>query len=145
MCKVSDKLKLCTCKTTNVEDLKHYWILYKYADIGVYRMGDYIMPEPIAEKEDRYNINTLQALLNEGNCFDFEIELEENDRLEFHFSCTQNSNSMIPAAKGYYFTYTFSYKSGKWTEEEEFDPFHNNLDEKLFGKIVKPFLNKQRK
>ena len=144
MCKVSDKLKLCTCKTTNVEDLKHYWILYKYADIGVCTMGDYIMPEPIAEKEDRYNINTLQALLNEGNCFDFEIELEENDRLEFHFSCVQNSIGMIPAAKVDYLTYTFSYKSSKWTIEE-FDPFHNNLDEKLNGKIVKPFLNKQRK
>ena len=26
MCTVSDKLKLCSCKTENVERLKHYWI-----------------------------------------------------------------------------------------------------------------------
>jgi hypothetical protein len=29
MCKVSNKFKLCTCKTDDVEKLCHYWIFYR--------------------------------------------------------------------------------------------------------------------
>lgn len=30
MCKVSDKIKFCSCATTNVQRLKHYWVWHQY-------------------------------------------------------------------------------------------------------------------
>ena len=60
MCKISDKLKLCTCKTENIEQLKNYWILYKYHKSDIIMMGLPMLPQEYQiGKENNENSVTL--------------------------------------------------------------------------------------
>lgn len=144
MCKVSDKLKLCTCGVDDINELPHYWILYKYADKGIWRVGQPIFPAVIGERTETHNIDTLQKLLNDGNCFDFEVKLEENDRLVFTFTCVDNANMMVSSHRGNYLEYTFVWKNGAWIIGD-WNPFRINLDEKLKGEILNPLKVRKRK
>ena len=113
MCKVSDKLKLCSCKTENVEKLRHYWVLNRPFKRGDSILGTILPPADIGEQLEKLNIHTLQKQLNNGNCFDIELIHQENDILELHFTCKQDP--MIDQAKSYdgtYLVYAFSYKKG---------------------------------
>jgi len=86
---VFDKIKLCTCNTTYVERLKHYWILKMPEENGIIMMGMTIPPANIGEEVEKYNVETLTKQLNSGNCFDKDVNLmlEENYILELHFTC----------------------------------------------------------
>jgi hypothetical protein len=132
MCKVSDKLKLCTCKAENVEKLKHYWVLNRYHRRNDCIMGEILPPPDIGEIVEKYNIGTLLKLLNEGNCFDTELQLKQNDILELHF--TLNPEKYF----GNYLAYAFVFKNNKW-KVGDYDPFGNNMEEIQNGKILRPF------
>jgi hypothetical protein len=85
MCTVSDQLKLCSCKTEKVENLKHYWILKRHNGENYCIIGEPILPADIGDDADKVNSRILQKQLNSGNCFDIELQHQENDILELHF------------------------------------------------------------
>lgn len=134
MCTVSDKLKLCTCNTTDVERLKHYWILKMPEENGITMIGTIMPPVIIGEEVEKYNVETLTKQLNSGNCFDKDLNLILGEKyiLELYFTCfpklyTEN-----------YLAYAFVHKNGKW-QETEYDYFGNNTRKVQGGKIVGPF------
>jgi hypothetical protein len=145
MCKVSDQLKLCSCKTKNVEELKHYWVLKRHNGEQNCIVGEAILPVNIGEDADKVNIRTLRKMLNSGNCFDTEMLHQENDILELHFTFHADPEKyfMLPC-HGDYLAYAFVYKNDKW-RKTDFDPFGENLDDIQKGKIVRPFLTVQNK
>ena len=75
-----------------------------------------------------YNEETLNILLNAGNCFDSDMKVREKDVLQLYFSC-QNS----------YLTYAFTFRKNKCVSTV-YDSFANDLAEKLSGKITQPFV-----
>ncbi len=139
MCKVSDKLKLCTCKTKDVSKLKHYWILKRpNANIDEI-LGQAILPANIGKKADDFNSKTILHQLNEGNCFDVELDIQHNDILELHFTFNADPNKFfMPSCFGNYLAYSFRYKKDKW-KQHEFNPFSDEEDDIKNGKIVHPF------
>ena len=126
MCTISNNLKLCTCKTTEVETLKHYWILYRPHFTGMEVLGSISAPADISMETELYNQETLNTLLNAGNCFDVDMKVRERDVLQLYFSC-----------QGSYLTYAFTFRKNKW-QSTVYDPFANDLAEKLSGKISSP-------
>lgn len=145
MCKISDQLKLCSCKTKNVEELKHYWILKRHNGEQNSIVGEAILPANIGEDADKVNIKILGKLLNSGNCFDVELDHQENDILELHFTFHADPEKyfMLPF-NGNYLAYAFVFKNNKW-RKNDFDPFGENLDHIQKGKIVRPFSTAQNK
>ena len=136
MCTVSDKLKLCACKTENVERLKHYWILYKYQKSEVIMMGEPMLPQEweIGKENNKYNKTKLETLLNERNCFDVDLRINNKDILELNFSYTSKTNPEITT----HLVYEFIYKKNKWTVSE-YCPFNTDKSQKQQGKIKNPF------
>ena len=128
MCKISNQLKLCTCKTNDVQSLKYYWVLKSPNTSGSEILGEIMMPADVPLETELHNQETLTKLLNAGNCFDVRINHLENDVLELHFSCKYS-----------YLVYAFIFWKNKW-ELTEYDPFGNGLDDKLAGKIMKPYV-----
>lgn len=136
MCKLSNKLKLCSCKTKDIEKLQHYWKLQTHNGLPSYIVGEAMLPANIGKLSDRYNINVLKTMLNNENCFDIEMMHREGDRLELHFSYVEIENHM--PFNGHFLAYTFIYKNGKW-KNTDFDPFGENLTTFQAGKIMRPF------
>ncbi len=140
MCKVSDKLKLCSCNTNDARNLKHYWVLNKPACKDEFIVGDILPPANIGEQVEKFNINSLRKQLNNANCFDVELIHQENDVLELHFTCEQNLISDDGASYlGTYLVYAFAYKNGRW-KKISYDHFGNNLNVAAVGKISNPFV-----
>lgn len=110
MCTISDKLKLCTCKTDDMEILKHYWVLKKPVESSIIMIGTIMPPANIGVEVEKYNVDTLTKQLNEGNCFDKDVMLihGENYILELHFTCFPKLYAEN------YLVYAFIYKNGKW-------------------------------
>lgn len=140
MCIVSDKIKFCTCANSPVENLKHYWILYRFVkDKEEYCMGEPMMPTSMRDLSFEDNQATLLNRLNEPDAFDVPLKFKAKDLLEIVINNTSDFYET--------FTYTFKFKKGKW-EAEETDPFDimNNFDEENSGKIksaLKRKINKQ--
>ena len=139
MCKVSNQLKLCSCKTNNVEKLKHYWILKRHNGEDNSIMGITFLPANIGKAADKINIKSLGTMLNSGNCFDIALQHLENDILELHFTVRRDpEKDMILLDDGNYLAYAFIFKNNKW-KKTVFDPFGANLEDIQKGKIVSPF------
>ncbi len=139
MCQVSDKIKLCSCKTKDVTELKHYWVLMCPENKEGEMLGTIIPPADIGEQLEKLNIHTLRTQLNNGNCFDVELLHQEKDILELHFTCTPQpkTESMFQDYSNY-LVYAFVYKKGKW-RKTNYDHFGNNLSSVQEGKIEQPF------
>ncbi len=140
MCKVSDQLKLCSCKTKQVEDLKHYWILKRHNGEQNCIFGEAILPVNIGEAADKVNIKTLTKMLNNGNCFDIKLQHQEDDILELHFTFNSDPEKYVTSpSNSNYLAYAFVFKNNKW-KKTDFDPFGANLKDIQKGKILRPFL-----
>ena len=139
MCKISDKLKLCTCKTENVEQLKHYWILKRHNGQPNCIVGEAILPANIGEQSDRINEKTIVKMLNECNCFDIDLQHLEGDILELHFTFYADPEKyFMPPCYGNFLAYAFKFKKGIW-RKTNFDPFGENVEDIQKGKITRPF------
>ena len=147
MCTISDQLKLCTCKTKNVKQLMHYWVLKRQTktDIITSMVGEIMLPLDIGEAADKFNKKTIVNLLNQTNCFDTEITHQDDDMLELHFTIkTYSNNPHMFQSQGGYLVYTFKFKKGKWFKEQ-YDPFQDNYTEIEKGKIQNPFRHQEAK
>ena len=141
MCKISNKIKLCSCKTENVESLKHYWVLQRPENKGEFILGEILPPADIGEETEKFNISALRKQLNDGNCFDIDLLHQENDILALHFTCNPASNNAeLTSYSGNYLVYAFAFKKGKW-RKTSYDHFLNNLSEIQAGKILNPFVH----
>jgi hypothetical protein len=142
MCTVSSKLKLCSCKTTHAETLKHYWVLKRPDGGNQTIVGQAILPANIGKQAHKINTELLGRMLNEGNCFDVDMQHQPGDILELHFSydAGQETGEYSPI-HGDYLAYAFTFSNSKW-KPVEFDPFGQNLQDIQQGKIVKPFANR---
>ena len=139
MCTVSDKLKLCTCKTENVKRLKHYWTLKRPTEKTHWVVGEMILPANIGETADKINQNTILSQLNNGNCFDFELQHQENDTLELHFTYKVDPEKYLTLPyNGDFLVYSFKFKKGEW-KKSDYDPFEIDFNEVQKGKIISPF------
>jgi len=142
MCKVSDQLKLCTCHAVEEEPETHYWILYKYRESNAQMIGLVMFPIKFSLDVESYNRKTLEHLLNVKNCFDFNVKLDENDRLELNLYVDieqeKHLRSKAKILETKFVRYEFEYKNGKWVDAE-WNPFHNDLTKKMQGKIVNAF------
>ncbi len=131
MCKVSEKLKLCTCEF-DPDKTKNYWEFSRYTseEKGIDIVGTALPPVEIAPENDAFNRKLLSKLLNEGNVFDVDLNPRDKDRLLLSFQIKTDS-------WGRHLHYGYTYKNGEWIEEE-FGPFgwswHH--DEEKSGKIL---------
>ena len=134
MCKVSDKIKLCTCGVNSVDQLKHYWILHRYNKLkNNIIIGEFMLPYMLDEKMLIYNKAMLLNRLSEADAFDLELSPKSKDRLQLTFTCPDTNEQQI--------TYGYSFKKGKWVEED-FDPLEWSWhhDEQKIG-IINPALD----
>ncbi|MEO6669447.1 MAG: hypothetical protein ABIN36_08225 [Ferruginibacter sp.] len=137
MCKVSNELKLCSCKIEDVESLKHFWKLFRTTEDSTILMGETMPPPDIGKENEEYNIKSLRTALNSGNCFDVPIKHNEHDILHLYFTLEPASAENIPYDQ-WNLVYAFVFKKGKW-HKKEFDPFQDNLITKKSGEISNPF------
>lgn len=129
MCTISNKLKLCTCKTKDVYSLKNFWVLHRLVE-GKNEMvlGEVMLPyiNPLVDVE--LNKKTLLSLLNDGNVFDFDVELKNRDLLHIAFK--------FDGDDWQHNDYGFEFKKGEW-KNVEFDAlgwmWHH--EEFKYGKI----------
>ena len=132
MCEISDELKLCTC--SNAEELGNYWVLYRYnKDKNELIVGEILLPRIITLEEIR-NKDNLLVLLNKNNCFDFEYQPQNKDRLLI--SLLDSANNDFDEEYSESITYGYEYKNGKWKikDYETFD-WVEKYDGILEGKI----------
>ena len=69
MCQVSDQIKLCSCKTKNVESLKHYWHIKRKNKDTSYIVSELFMPADIGEENDEIE----HSFFIQNHC-DFELK-----------------------------------------------------------------------
>jgi hypothetical protein len=139
MCKVSNKLKLCTCKTKTVEQLKHYWILKRPTERTHWIIGEMILPVNIGKDADKLNQKTILKQLNKGDIFDIELQHQESDILELHFTFKADSEKrLLLPCYGDYLAYAFKVKGGVW-KIVEYNPYEIDFDVVKKGKILNSF------
>ncbi len=110
MCKLSDKLKLCTCDAS-VADLVSYWVFYRFIE-GKNHMviGRVMIRDPLDPEVEAHNRSLLLARLNESDAFDVDLEPRDGDRLQltFRLSPTDARKTII---------YGYAHAAGRWVEE----------------------------
>ena len=76
MCEISEKLKLCTCNS--VDNILDYWIYYKNESRNNETIiGEVIAPYNFQKESASETSSQLIKMLNQQNCFDFEINHSE--------------------------------------------------------------------
>jgi hypothetical protein len=77
----------------DTKQLKDYWILYQEGG-GRDVVGELMPPVGFIPDVHNYNNAALARLLNEGNCFDFDINLRKMIVWNFIFMLPQNWKKM---------------------------------------------------
>ena len=129
MCKVSNKIKFCTCVDDNIdiEELNHYWVLHRYnKDKNMNVMGEPIFPDNL---HPMFIINKALLIdtLNKPEAFDKNIGLKKGDRLEVVL-CNNSDNDSL------YYNFKFTGKTWMPIESDSFD-LMSNFDELKGGEI----------
>lgn len=89
MCESGKALKLCTCND-KIDKSKPYWTLarktIKQNEPELLLVGLYMPPDTYFDEELNKTKEWLEAQLNNSNCFDFNYEPLEEDKLVIHLS-----------------------------------------------------------
>ena len=85
MCKISKKLKLCTCN--NSEELgSETWSYYRLEEgKNLYLVGEIKWLRAMDPQKKRTQKSIICRMLNKSNCFDIEMQHKEGDILEIIF------------------------------------------------------------
>ena len=133
MCKVSDKIKFCTCGSgiKDVRKLDNYWILYRYNQNDYQIIGEIIdgVIYTINLIQDNHELNkeTILNRLKETDAFDIPIKFEDFDILEIHLNHLQPSKELV---------YTFNYYDKEWDfNSNESISRDKSYDKLKFGNI----------
>ena len=97
MCQISSHLKLCTCSKNKIFSPNSYWILYRWKKSDEVIVGEPIFPDNnfIDPADELSNQEKLITILNQDNCFDFELQLEDKDSLEINIQCPRENGRSI--------------------------------------------------
>ncbi len=136
MCQVSDKIKLCSCKTKDVERLKNYWVLHREENTVIQIVGEVFFPPIIDEEITAQNIDILLKLLNACDIFDVEMQLKNNDILELHLTLPKEYVN-IGHMRESVLVYSFKYRAGKWSVSTYSPQFEFDIIQQ--GKIKNAF------
>tara|TARA_R110000765_G_scaffold426577_1_gene542703 strand:- start:756 stop:1067 length:312 start_codon:yes stop_codon:yes gene_type:complete len=89
MCKSGTELKLCTCND-KIDKSKPYWTLarktIKQNEPELLLVGLYMPPNTYFDEELNKTKEWLETQLNNSNCFDFNYEPLEEDKLVIHLN-----------------------------------------------------------
>ncbi|HAP69436.1 MAG TPA: hypothetical protein DCR04_06880 [Flavobacteriales bacterium] len=114
MCKVSEKIKFCTCgDIQNIEELDDYWILHRFnkdKDEDDIMIGMLAPPTVFRDSNFEFNENAILERLNTGEAFDKPMNLEKRDRLEVVINMNDDDGS---------FSYNFQFYGRKWKAVKE--------------------------
>jgi hypothetical protein len=138
MCRISEKLKLRTCGPSNIGSLENYWVLYKPGNQFECILGEILVPYKLERDLNKVNRRTLLKLLNQGNCFDKELPIEEGDILELTFEVPEITRNLAEEFMRSSFSYWFTFKNGKW-KNYQIDLSCWNLIEIKMGEIKVQF------
>ena len=131
MCKISDKIKFCTCHDIeDIDELETFWALYRYVkDKRVHIVGMPSLPSSFSDKHYFDNIFTIGVRLNEVDAFDKPFTFKKKDRFELVISNSQKNEEQR-------LEYAFEYDGQTW-RHVEYDPFDllNNYDEMAIGAV----------
>lgn len=106
MCKVSDKIKFCTCSPDEIHGAKHTWSFHRYVgETGIQKLGIMIPPLRLDNETDMYNREALLKRVNEPDAFDVELNPREGDFLNLYFSDEVREGT---------FEYGFLFKNNSW-------------------------------
>lgn len=130
MCIVSNKIKFCSCSTSDVNKLKHYWKLYRFNNCKIdFIMGQALVPDLLIDVYYDINQSTILARLNEIDAFDVAFQFNTKDVLEVVINNLDTNGFSA-------FTYYFKYKKGKWKQFfSNYYDMANYYDEEESGKI----------
>ena len=112
MCKISDKIKFCTCvdEDVEIEKLDNYWILYredksKKLDF-IIQIGEFVLTENMSSNFE-FNKNTILKRLNEDDAFDMPIQFKKNDYLQVNLISKNDLEKILYSFWFYYGTWKF--------------------------------------
>lgn len=116
MCKLDERLKLCTCDVPSVSALEHYWVLYRFDEEKNHMViGRVRLPDKLDAEVEAYNRRLLLARLQEEDAFDVDLHPKEGDRLAITFQCSEVDASGRRVKKT--ITYGYARTGGRWVEE----------------------------
>ena len=132
MCKISDKIKFCTCSLDDIDitELDNYWILYRQNENKFSSIIDGLFCLTVNLKYDEINKNTILNRLKEHDAFDKQIQFIDQDCLVIYLNKQSSSEEL---------TYCFQFNEGVW-EVVDYNPFSLNesSDEFKFGTLENP-------
>jgi hypothetical protein len=111
MCDIKNGFKLCTCKGAIPKNTS-YWRLKRFKgndSIFSFIIGKVYIPEEISK-----NYHLISQNINQENCFDFDYQPHEGDRLEIHIFPNEFEH----------LNYVFSFEDNEW--KIDYDYFLNN-------------------
>lgn len=128
MCTLSNQIKLCSCKVSSPDKLKHYWVLYRRnKDKNEIVVGQLLLPGEAVALHYESNYQTLENRLQALDVFDLQLDFKTGDVLEIVINNHDYANRAI---------YGFEYTKKQWIrfEIDTFD-LMGRYDEVRFGKI----------
>jgi hypothetical protein len=127
MCKITSKIKFCTCKASATEKLQHYWCLYRFNKEKDDVVMGLLLPDEPLTIDFEVNKVVLEKRLNEEDAFDVNLSFKPKDVLEIVCNNFNDSKRTV---------YGFKYKGKRW-QFYEIDDFYimGHYDEVGFGKM----------
>lgn len=119
MCKISNKIKFCTCTDHNYFELQNSWIIFR-RKTGWFVIGQTVYNESELQLQE-IEIRIIENNLNSKKMFDFEYIPEEDDMLKIKLTYNNQCSE-----------YDFKYSNNQWQiySEKLLDTMEELLDDK---------------
>ncbi|MCP4437711.1 MAG: hypothetical protein GY810_02100 [Aureispira sp.] len=123
MCDLTKGFKLCSCDGEQLKQEDIGWVLQRLdaSKEIAYRIGS-VAIHHLDEKEETLR-NNIEEQLNTQNCFDFNFQPKQDDRLQIKYSAHQ--------------WFAYRYKEGQWQIDTStsFDGWRSQLEPFKDGKL----------
>lgn len=129
MCKITSKIKFCTCKASSTEKLQHYWCLYRFSKVAKDSviLGTMVMGNETMTLDYEVNKVVLEQRLKDADAFDMDLRFKPKDVLEIVCHNTDAHKRVV---------YGFKYKGNRWQVYAISDfELRNEYDVVVFGKM----------
>ena len=129
MCKITTKIKFCTCKARSTEKLQQYWCLHRFnKEKNEMIVGEIILPNYLLDINYEVNKVVTEKRLNEVDAFDMNLSFKPRDVLEIVCNNLNEAERLV---------YWFKYKGKGWQlYEADYFSIMSRYDEISFGKIT---------
>lgn len=129
MCKITSKIKFCTCKATSTERLQHYWCLHRYSKVqkDSVNLTSSEMGNKAMTLDYEVNKVVLEQRLKDADAFERDLRFKPKDVLEIVCHNTDANKRTV---------YGFKYKGNGWQVHAiSALELRNEYDEVVFGKM----------